>query len=517
MVLRSRFTSRPIPDISLAQYFRDAVASRGDQLAIVDGPTGRSYTFRQVLDLSASVANALVARGIAPGDRVAFIVPNLPEVALAYHGVIAAGATAMMVNPLATPDELARYFQVGSPRLAITIPPLVAAIRSVAPELSVITLGDAPDTEPLTALLGSATTPPAVAISPDAVAVMPYSSGTTGFPKGVMLTHRNIIAQCLAIESVTDSDLIVAGAAVLAVLPFFHIYGIMAFLTFGLMRGARLVTMPRFDLEQYVQLAREHEVPLLHAVPPILLGLAKYPGELQLPHVRAAICGAAPLSAELAAEFTRRTGAMVYQVYGMTELTGASHLASRDPACSKPGSIGRLIGNAEARVVDVESGADVAAGEHGEIWVRSPFVMKGYFENPEATAQTIDRDGWLHTGDIGCVDADGDFWVVDRVKELIKYKGLQVAPAELEAVLLQHAAVADCAVYPQNDDEAGEIPKAAVVLKRGAVATVEELIQFVAARVSPHKRIRALRLVDAIPKSASGKILRRVLIAQDLG
>jgi acyl-CoA synthetase (AMP-forming)/AMP-acid ligase II len=517
MVLHSRFTSRPIPDVSLAQYVRDAVASRAEEVAVVDGPTGRSYTFRQLLDLSASIANALVARGVAPGDRVAFIVPNLPEVALAYHGVIAAGATAMMVNPLSTPDELAKYFQVGSPRLAITVPPLVAAIRGVAPGLPVIALGEAPDTEPLTALLGDSTTPPAVAIAPDAVAVMPYSSGTTGFPKGVMLTHRNIIAQCLAIESVTDSDVIVAGAPVLAVLPFFHIYGIMAFLTFGLMRGARLVTMPRFDLEQYVQLVRQHQVPLLHVVPPILLGLAKYPGELKLPHVRAAICGAAPLSAELAAEFTQRTGAMVYQVYGMTEVSGASHLASRDPAGGKPGSIGRLIGNAEARVVAVETGTDVAPGERGEIWVRGPFVMKGYFENPAATADTIDPDGWLHTGDIGYIDPDGDFWVVDRVKELIKYKGLQVAPAELEAVLLQHAAVADCAVYPQPDDEAGEIPKAAVVLKLGATATVEELMQFVAGRVAPHKRIRALRLVDAIPKSASGKILRRVLIGQDRG
>jgi len=314
---------------------------------------------------------------------------------------------------------------------------------------------------------------------------------------------------------VTDSHVIMPGAAVLAVLPFFHIYGIMAFLTFGLMRGARLVTIPRFDLEQYVQLARRHEVPVLHVVPPILLALAKYPGELHLPHLRAALVGAAPLSAELAAEFTQRTGAMVYQAYGMTEVSGASHLGSLDPARNKPGSAGGLIGNAEARVVSPATGADVAPGERGEIWVRGPFMMKGYFEDPAATAQTIDRDGWLHTGDIGYVDSDGDFWVVDRVKELIKYKGMQVAPAELEAVLLQHPAVADCAVYPQPDTEAGEIPKAAVVLKRGASATVDELMQFVAARVSPHKRVRALRIIDAIPKSASGKILRRVLVAQD--
>jgi acyl-CoA synthetase (AMP-forming)/AMP-acid ligase II len=515
MVLSSRFTSRPIPDVSLARYFRDAVTERADQVAVLDGPTGRSYTFRELLDHSASIAHGLVARGIAPGDRVAFLVPNLPEVALAYHGVIAAGAVAMMVNPLSTGDELAKYFAVGSPRLAIAAAPLVDAIRAVAPGLTVISLGEAAGAEPLSALLGGPREPPAVAIDPDAVAVMPYSSGTTGFPKGVMLTHRNIIAQCLAIESVTDGDVIIPGAAVIAVLPFFHIYGIMAFLTYGLMRGAKLVTMPRFDLEQYVQLAHRHEVPLLHVVPPILLGLAKYPRELALPHVKAALAGAAPLSAELADEFTRRTGAMVYQVYGMTEVSGATHMGSRDPVRNKPGSIGKLIGNAEARVISTETGDDVAPGERGEIWVRGPFVMRGYFENPEATAATIDRDGWLHTGDIGYVDGDGDFWVVDRVKELIKYKGLQVAPAELEAVLLQHPAVADCAVYPQPDDEAGEIPKAAVVLKRDAAATADELIQFVHARVSPHKRVRALRFVDAIPKSASGKILRRVLIAQD--
>jgi acyl-CoA synthetase (AMP-forming)/AMP-acid ligase II len=515
MGFTSRYGCRTVPEVSLAKFFRDAVADRAGEVAVVEGPTGRSYTVGQLLDLSASVANGLIARGIAPGDRVAFVTANVPEVAIAYHGAIAAGAVAMMVNPLSTAEELAKYFSVGSPKLVITIAPLVGLIRGVAPGLPVIALGEAPDSEPLTALFGGSTVPPDVAIAPDAIAVMPYSSGTTGFPKGVMLTHRNVIAQCLAIESVTDGDVILPGAAVIAVLPFFHIYGIMAFLTYGLMRGAKLITMPRFDLEQYIQLARKYEVPLLHVVPPILLALAKYPGELQLPHLKAALAGAAPLSAELAEEFARRTGATVYQVYGMTEVSGATHLGSPLPGRNKPGSIGCLIGNAEARVVSTETGIDVAAGERGEIWVRGPFVMKGYFENPEATALTIDGDGWLHTGDVGHIDGDGDFWIVDRVKELIKYKGLQVAPAELEAVLLQHPAVADCAVYPKSDAEAGEIPKAAVVLKRGASATADELLQFVQTRVSPHKRVRALRFVDAIPKSPSGKILRRVLIAQE--
>ena len=329
-----------------------------------------------------------------------------------------------------------------------------------------------------------------------------------------MLTHRNLISQFLSVEAVTDSNVIVPGAPVIAVLPFFHIYGIMAFLTFGLIRGAKVVTLPRFELEQYLALVQAHQPPVLHLVPPILLALAKYPGRLELPRVEAALSGAAPLSAELAAEFKRRTGVMVYQVYGLTEVAGASHLGSRCASSNTPGSIGRLIGNCEARLVSPETGADVPVGERGELWVRGPFVMKGYFENPEATAQTLDGEGWLHTGDVATLDEEGNFFIVDRLKELIKYKGLQVAPAELEAVLLQHPAVADCAVYPRADPEAGELPIGAVVLAQGATATIDELLQFVAARVGPQHKLRGIRLVSAIPKSASGKILRRVLVAE---
>jgi acyl-CoA synthetase (AMP-forming)/AMP-acid ligase II len=512
MVFESRHVSRPIPDVSLARWFRAGIEPFAARIALVDGPTGRSYTYRQVLDLSASVANALVARGVRPGDRVAFVCPNIPEVALVYHGVIAAGAVAMMVNPLSTPGELAKYFGVGKPSLVVTLAMFADAIRAADPGLAMIVIDGTPG---LGALLGMSAAPPEVDVAPDALAVMPYSSGTTGFPKGVMLTQRNIIAQCLSLDAVSDGDVVLPGSNVLAVLPFFHIYGIMAFMTFGLIRGAMLVTMPRFDLEQYLELARKYEVPLLHVVPPILLALAKYPGELRLPKLRAVLAGAAPLGAELAVEFTRRSGALVYQVYGMTEVAGATHLGSTAPARNKPGSIGALIGNAQARLVSTETGNDVLPGERGEVWVRGPFVMAGYFENPEATAETIDADGWLHTGDIGYIDADGDFFLVDRVKELIKYKGLQVAPAELEAVLLQHEAVADVAVYPLADEEAGEIPKAAVVLKPGHSVTAEALIKFVQDRVSPQKRVRAIKFVDQIPKSASGKILRRVLVAAE--
>lgn len=515
-ILVSRHTTAPVPSVPLARFFRERVERFGDRIALIDGPTGRSYTYAQLLALSASAANAFQARGIKTGDRVAFVTPNLPEVAIGYHGVIAAGGAAMMINPLSTPGELAKYFEVGKPKLIVTIAALVEGIRAADASTPILVLGDPPaGTEAFASLLTGSTTPPPIYVGPDDLAVMPYSSGTTGFPKGVMLTQRNLIAQVMSLDAIDDADVVKPDAPTIAVLPFFHIYGIMAFLTFGLVRGATIVTMPRFDMTMFLDLARKHEVPILHVVPPILLGLAKYPGELNLPKLRAALVGAAPLSAELAAEFTARTGATVYQVYGMTEVTGASHLGSQHPERNKPGSIGSLIANCEARLVSPETGLDVGPGERGELWVRAPFAMQGYFENAEATAETIDAEGWLHTGDIAHIDADGDFYIVDRVKELIKYKALQVAPAELEAVVLQHEAVADAAVYPAPDVEAGEIPKAAVVLKPGHTLSADDLMTFVAARVAPQKRVRAVVFVDQIPKSASGKILRRILVEKE--
>jgi acyl-CoA synthetase (AMP-forming)/AMP-acid ligase II len=505
MIHRSRYPDTALPAQSLSTFFRERVAGLGDRVALVDGPSGRSYTFAQLLALSASAANALHARGIGRGDRVAFVTPNVPEVAIAFHGVVAAGATAMMLNPLSTPDELKKYFQLGAPKLVVTVAPFVESLRQAAPETPLIVIGDAvgPGVEPVTALLKGPAQLPNVDVQPvDDVAVMPFSSGTTGFPKGVMLTHRNIIAQCMSLAAMEDAPVVPLNSRAVAVLPFFHIYGIIAFLTHGLTQGATIITMPRFDMAQYLELVRKHSPEVLHVVPPILLGLAKLPGELQLPGVKNALAGAAPLSEALANEFTQRTGVTVSQVYGMTEVTGASHLGSRSPGKRKPGSIGGVIANVETKIVD------------GEIWVKGPIVMKGYFQDPEATAALIDADGWLHTGDIGHTDGDGDFFVVDRVKELIKYKGMQVAPAELEAVLLSHEAVADAAVYGVGDAEAGEIPKAAVVLKAGKAATADELIQFVGGRVAPHKRVRALKVVAQIPKSASGKILRRVLVAE---
>jgi acyl-CoA synthetase (AMP-forming)/AMP-acid ligase II len=327
-----------------------------------------------------------------------------------------------------------------------------------------------------------------------------------------MLTHGNLVAnlvQSAAALPLHGEDVVIA------VLPFFHIYGLQVILNGGLRAGATLVVLPRFDLETFLRAIQQHRATWAFVVPPIALALAKHPAVdgFDLSSLRQVLSGAAPLSADLARAVTRRLGCRMLQGYGMTETSPVTHTNSGPTVETKPGSVGALVANTEGRIVDPETGRDLGPGEQGEICVRGPQIMKGYLGRPEATAAMIDKDAWLHTGDIGYADADGDFFVVDRLKELIKYKGCPVAPAELEALLLTHPAVADVAVIPSPDDEAGEVPKAFVVTR--AQVTPEELMAFVAERVAPTKRVRRLEMIDQIPKSPSGKILRRVLVDRE--
>jgi acyl-CoA synthetase (AMP-forming)/AMP-acid ligase II len=284
----------------------------------------------------------------------------------------------------------------------------------------------------------------------------------------------------------------------------------------GLRHGATIVTMPRFDLDQFLELLERHRVTRAFVVPPIALALAKHPAveNRDLSAVRTIMSGAAPLGAELAEQLASRLGCFVMQGYGLTETSPVTHTIPPDPERNKPGSIGPPLASTECRLVDAETGEDVAEGDRGELWVRGPQVMRGYLNNAEATAATIDPDGWLHTGDVATVDADGYFRIVDRLKELIKCKGYQVAPAELEALLLTHPGVSDVAVIGVPDDEAGELPKAYVV-PADADLDPDELMSWIAERVAPQKRIRLVELADGIPKSPSGKILRRVLMDRE--
>jgi acyl-CoA synthetase (AMP-forming)/AMP-acid ligase II len=365
-------------------------------------------------------------------------------------------------------------------------------------------------------MLATTAPEPRVAIDPgEDVAALPYSSGTTGTPKGVMLTHRQIATNLAQLHPAIPAG---PGDRVLAVLPFFHIYGLTALMNAPLRQGATVVVLPRFDLEQFLAAIQNHRITALYVAPPIVLALAKHPAvtRYDLSSLRYIVSAAAPLDARLAAACSARLGLPpVGQAYGMTELSPGTHVVPLDAMRdAPPGTVGKLVAGTEMRIVSLDDPArDLPAGESGEILIRGPQIMKGYLGRPDATAAMIDTDGWLHTGDVGHVDGGGRWlFVVDRVKELIKYKGFQVAPAELEALLLTHPGIADAAVIGSYDDDGNEVPHAHVVRQPAAAdLPAGEIMMYVAERVAPYKRIRRVTFVDGVPRAASGKILRRQL------
>ena len=515
MILRSPYPDVRVPDVSLHRFVLAGAAALGDKPALIDGPSGRVLTYAQLGAGVERVAAGLAAHGFERGDVLALFAPNCPEFALAFHGALAAGGVVTTVNSLSTVQDLQFQLRNAEARYLVTVGPFLdraMPAAGLAGIEQVFVLGDAPPspgTTPFGTLLATAAPAPDVDIEPATdVAALPYSSGTTGLPKGVMLTHRNLVAnlvQTAALHAVAQTDRIVV------VLPLFHIYGLQVVLNLGLSAGATLVTLPRFEFEGFLSLLQQQRITRAFVVPPIVLALARQPvvDRYDISSVAAMMSGAAPLDAELETACARRVGCRMVQGYGLTEASPVTHANPDIPGKSKPGSVGHLLPNTECRIVDPAGGTDLGPGEDGELWIRGPQVMRGYLNNPEATAEMLDTHGWLHTGDIGRVDQDGYFTIVDRLKELIKYKGFQVAPAELEAVLRSHPAVADAAVVPLADDECGEVPKAFVVLRGDA--SPADLMAYVAERVAPYKKIRAVELIDAIPKSPSGKILRRVL------
>lgn len=519
MIFKSSRPPVTIPDVGLAQLLLARAEGRADKPALIDGPTGRVVTYGQWASGVRRVAAGLAQRGFGKGCVLAICSPNLPEYSMAFHGALLAGGTVTTANPLYTADELASQLNDSGARLLVTISPLLDKAREAASRAGIeelLVFGEAAGATPFAALLAEAGPVPEVSIDPrEDVAALLYSSGTTGLPKGVMLTHRNVVANTLQSCGAFDT---VGGDDVLAgVLPFFHCYGLVVILNMALYNGATVICIPRFELEAFLGLLQKYGVTVAHLVPPIVLALAKHPAVAQydLSKLELIVSGAAPLGAGVAAACADRLGCTLLQGYGLTETSPVTHVSASRAGISKLGSIGGPVSNTECMVASLVDHRELAANEQGEICIRGPQVMKGYLNRPDATAAMIDADGWLHTGDIGYADADGDFFIVDRVKELIKYKGLQIAPAELEAVLLTHPAVADAAVIPIPDEEAGEVPKALVLLK--ADATPEELMAFVAQRVAPYKKIRKIEIIDQIPKTASGKILRRVLVDRERG
>lgn len=508
-IITSRFPDVEITTQSVTE--RVFAGIDPERTVLIDGPSGREMTGAQFIGAVKSLAGGLTERGFAPGKVLALMAPNIPEYCVVFHGAAWAGGTVTTVNPTYTVHEVKHQLLDSDAAILVVVAPFLDTARAAVEGTNVqeiIVIGEAEGALTLTDVMG----PPLEAQAPvdveEHVVALPYSSGTTGMPKGVMLTHRNLTVNID--QSLVPAD-VRPGELTVAFLPFFHIYGLEVLMNIYLSAGGGLVTMPRFDLQQFLDLASKHRTPRLWIVPPVALALAKHPlvESYDLSFIEQVNSAAAPLGADVAEAMGARLGTNATQGYGMTELSPVSHISPQGKG--KPGASGVTISNTQCRIVDPETGQTLPVGQDGELWVKGPQVMKGYLNNPEATAQTIVEDGWLRTGDIGHFDEDGYLYVTDRLKELIKYKGFQVAPAELEAEILTHHEIADVAVIGVPDDEAGELPMAFVVPAPGSSPTLETLQGYLEGRLSHYKQIRRMEVVEEIPKSAAGKILRRLL------
>ena len=516
MIFENNDPGVAVPKKDLTSVVLQRVDELGDKSALIDGTSGRALSYNELSSQIKHLAAGLNQRGFKKGDVCAVFCPNLPEYATIFLGVAAVGGINTTVNSLYSTNDLIHQFTDSRAKFLITIPAFMDRALPAADKCGIeeiFVLGEAEGATPFSELLKNDGIAPEVTIDPknDLVA-LPYSSGTTGLSKGVMLTHENLVSDMVlttSINTITDKDVLIG------VLPFFHIYGMVLILNLAIYRGVTLVTMPRFDLEQFLQIVEKYKITCLNLVPPLVLALSKHPlvDNYDVSSIRLISSGAAPLGQELEQACADRLNCQIYQGYGLTEVAGASHVNTIPVPSDKVGAVGQVVPNTYSKIIDTESGKELGINEQGEVLIKGPHVMKGYLNNEEATKHCIDGDGWFHTGDIGYADEDGYFFIVDRVKELIKYKAYQVAPAELEAILVSHEAIADAAVIPSPDEEAGEIPKGFIVLS--SEISAEEIMKFVAEQVAPHKKIRKIEIVDEIPKSASGKILRRVLVERE--
>jgi len=515
-----RYSRYPYPEQPLHNFLKKSAIRLPNKIAVIDDE--RSMTFKELDEASNRFANGLGSMGIKKGDSIAILAFNCIEYVIAFYGISKASGVVTTLNPAYKESEIRHQLEDSQAKVLIVQSNLFEnasnAIKNGGTVKHLISIGETNSTVPTfdQILENHSLEFNLIHIDPknDLIA-LPYSSGTTGMPKGVMLTHFNLVSNTIQFINVGGQAAPKEDDVFLTFLPLYHIYGMNMLMNTPIALGATIVLMPRFDLIKAITLIEKHQVTVLYIVPPIVLAFINYPAieKTDLSSIRFALSGAAPLSSELQTEFEKRTRIPCNKGYGLTETSPLTNADYLEPYLSKPGSIGPAISDTEEMIVDLKTGIiKLDSGQIGELIIKGPQVMKGYWNSTEATAQTI-RNGWLYTGDIAYMDPDGWVYIVDRKKEMIKFKGFQVAPAELEGVLLDHDSVVDVAVIGKPDPEAGEVPKAFVVLKEKC--TPEELIEFAGSKLANYKRIAEIEFVTQIPKSPSGKILRRILIEQE--
>lgn len=495
-------------------------------VALVDAATGRRVTFPELWRAVAGAASALAAPPVSlrKGHVALILSPNSVHFPVAALAAMSLGAVVTTANPLNTPAEIAKQVADARPVLAFTTRDLLPKLSRASHDLRVVLLestrlpDDAADPRIVATIEEIAATPPNPALRRDRItqddpATLLYSSGTTGPSKGVVATHRSLISMVQIVMTrfrLEESD---RTETFLCTVPMFHVYGLVAFATGLLGCGATVVVLSKYELPEMLRAINAYGVTYLPLVPPILVAMVAHPKPLPLGQLRKVLSGGAPLSKDMIEGFREKYPQVeILQGYGLTESTAIGASTDSAEESRRYGTAGLLSPNTEAKIVDPETGEALPVNRTGELWIRGPYIMKGYFKNTEATQSTVTPDGWLKTGDLCYIDEDGYLFVVDRLKELIKYKGYQVPPAELEALLLTHPEITDVAVIPFPDRVVGQFPMAYVVRKKGSNLSESEVMEFVAKQVAPYKKVRKVAFVTDIPKNASGKILRKDLI-----